>query len=480
MPEFLALEWSSREIRVAVASGRGQRAVIDHAFAVPWSDDESAAESREQRIGQRIAAELDARGIAHHPALVAVGRTSIELRQLQLPPAPDADLPDMVRFQASREFNELDENWLLDFVPIDQGADAPRTVLATAIAPAVIRQIEGVCDAAGLKMQRLLLRPCAAASLLTRNRTGKPGQYRLLVDLLADESELTVVVDGKAVFLRTTRLASDPPPLPALLAEIRLTMAAVQNQLAGNKVGGVLLSGHGAMEAELAKSIEAELGMPAELSDPFDRLELGPALRKAMPERPGRFAALLGMLLAEIQGTGHAIDFLHPRRRAETPSRRKQWIIAATAAALLPLGYLIYSRVGNYQLSSEVSRLSAESTQLERRLTAAKKTHATVAEINKLTSGETNWLDKLYALSEGFPPVRDAVLGQITFGIRQGKGQVEMEGWVRDADVIGKMEERVRARAGQVHSKRTYEDHSVKNYSWKFEATVSPKQETKP
>ena len=98
---------------------------------------------------------------------MAVGRGSIELRQLQLPPAPDEELPDMVRFQAAREFNELDENWLLDFVPIDQGAEGPRTVLAMAIAPAVIRQIEGVCEQAGLKMQRLLLRPCAAASLLT-------------------------------------------------------------------------------------------------------------------------------------------------------------------------------------------------------------------------------------------------------------------------------------------------------------------------
>ncbi len=342
MPEFLALEWNSREIRVAVASGRGQRAVIEQAFVVPWSDDESAAESREQRIGQQIAAELDARGIARHPALVAVGRTSIELRQLQLPPAPDEDLPEMVRFQAAREFNELDENWLLDFVPIDQGPGAPRTVLATAIAPAVIRQIEGVCEAAGLKMQRLLLRPCEAASLLTRNRPGKPGQFRLLVDLLGDEADLTVVVGANAVFLRTTRLGSDPPSLPALLAEIRLTMAAAQNQLAGNKVEGVLLSGRGATEAELAKSIEAELAMPAEPSDPFGGLELGPALRGAMPERPGRFAALLGMLLIEIRGAGHTIDFLHPRRRAEAPSRRRQWIMVAAAAALLPVGWLIY------------------------------------------------------------------------------------------------------------------------------------------
>ena len=148
MSQLLALEWNSHEIRVAAASARGSRIVIEHAFLIPWNEDGSEADQLEQRVGQRIAEELDARGISRPPALVAVGRGSIELRQLQLPPAPDDELPDMVRFQAAREFNELDENWLLDFVPIDQGTDGPRTVLAMAIAPAVIRQIEGGCSCA--------------------------------------------------------------------------------------------------------------------------------------------------------------------------------------------------------------------------------------------------------------------------------------------------------------------------------------------
>ena len=212
MSQLFALEWDPREIRLMVASGRGRQVVIEQAFSIPCEIDPSAADAAEQ-IGRRIAAELDARGLGRGEAVVAVGRNSIELRQLQLPPAPDEDLPEMVRFQATREFNELDDKWLLDFVPIDGSADSPRTVLATAIAPAVLRQIEAVCEHAGLKMRRLLLRPCEAALLLEGRpsidgaRSISPGQVVLLVNPSGVEADLTAVVDGTAVFLRTTRIS---------------------------------------------------------------------------------------------------------------------------------------------------------------------------------------------------------------------------------------------------------------------------------
>ena len=318
MPQLFALEWDPREIRVMVASGRARQVVIEQAFSIPCETDPSAADTAEQ-IGRRIAAELDARGLGRAEAIVAVGRNSIELRQLQLPPAPDEDLPDLVRFQASREFNELDDNWLLDFVPIDGSAETSRTVLATAIAPAILAQIEAVCQHAGLKMKRLLLRPCEAALLLEGEKSIPRGQVVLLVDPLGVEADLTAVVDGTAVFLRTTRIVSDPPPLQALLAEIRLTMAAASNQLGGRRVQSIVLCGGQQAHIDLARSIETELGIHVELFDPFSGVKLGRALVDSPPQHPGRYAPLVGMLLAELKPSKHAVDFLHPRRRAPPP-----------------------------------------------------------------------------------------------------------------------------------------------------------------
>ena len=77
----------------------GSRIVVEHAFLIPWNEDSKEADQFEQRVGRRIAEELDARGIWRPPTLVAVGRGSIECRQLQLPPAPDEELPEMVHFR---------------------------------------------------------------------------------------------------------------------------------------------------------------------------------------------------------------------------------------------------------------------------------------------------------------------------------------------------------------------------------------------
>ena len=265
---------------------------------------------------------------------MAIGRSNIELRQLTLPPAPDEELPEIVRFTAMREFNALEENWPLDYLPIDDAPDQPRSVLAAAISPELVEQIQRTCQTAGLKPRRLILRPCGAASLFCRQQTEGRPRARLLVELLVDEADLTVIIDRKVIFLRTARLPGDPltdaDAGQALLAEFRRTMAAVQNQLGGRKVEEIVLCGTGPQHAALAELIDSRLATPAEVFDPFAGLTLGEDLKRAMPERPGRFAPLLGMLLDELL---HAPTASISSIRA---SARRRPAVASTTSARAP------------------------------------------------------------------------------------------------------------------------------------------------
>ena len=218
----------------------------------------------------------------------------------------------------------------LDFVPIDDDPEQARSVLAAAIDPSLIEQINATCHGAGLKARRLILRPCAAASLLARSGDDEDGdQVTLLVDLLVDEADLTVVQGGKVVFLRTARLPADPlvdePTRQALLAEIRRTVAAAQNQLGGRRVASIALCGSGEKHTALADFLAEKFGTPTRLFDPFGGIRLAGALKKELPDHPGRFAPLLGALLDELDQTPHAIDFSIParlrnRRASGTPS----------------------------------------------------------------------------------------------------------------------------------------------------------------
>jgi hypothetical protein len=131
-------------------------------------------------------------------------------------------------------------------------------------------------------------------------------------------------------------------------------------------------------------------------------------------------------------------------------------------------------------LASDVQRLDDESKRLDVSIAAAKKTRASAADIAKWADEDTIWLDQLLTLSEGLPPAQDTILNELTFAVLQNGSQVDLKGSVRNAEVIAKMEERVRARSGQIVSKSSREDSSAKDYSWHFEASVQMGRRPKP
>ncbi len=279
--------------------------------------------------------------------------------------------------------------------------------------------------------------------------------------------------------------------MPALVAEIRLTLAAAQNQL-GTEMGesvridSLVLCGRDAEDEQLAESVKAELGLPIALLDPFSGLSLAPSLSAAMPPHADRFAPLLGMLQAELRGTGHAIDFLNPRRRPPPVNRRKLWIsFGATAAALL-LGYLAVTRVSHYLLAAKVDQMTQDAKAMDASLLEAKKkTGEKYDHIRKWAEQETIWLDKLYALSRDVPPAREVVFDGVTMSSGQHggsqseliKGMIEIKGRSRSEATTGEMAEDVRSLVGTMIPKEGREDPASSPYPWRFDAMVMIEKE---
>src|SRR4051812_21847017 len=123
MPQVLALEWDDAEARLAVADVRRGSIVLEQAFAVslentaPGSGADTPAGQISlsgahdlNAIGRRITEALAARGIRRGKTLVGVGRANIELKNISVPPCPVEELPEMVRFQAERDFNTLSDD----------------------------------------------------------------------------------------------------------------------------------------------------------------------------------------------------------------------------------------------------------------------------------------------------------------------------------------------------------------------------------
>lgn len=477
MARYIAIEWNENEARLAVAGGRPGQVVFEQAFTVSLQSADPSDEASKPAPGERIAAALAARGIGRLPALVALGRGKLELRQLSMPPAPDEELPDLVRFQAMREFGAMQSDWPLDFIPLDSDPEQPRTVLAAAVAPEQMREIDTICHKAGTKPARVLLRPCSAASLFSRAHPAKvPGQVRLLIDLLGDEADLTVVRDQTVVFLRSARLSGNAlesaDAAEVLVSEVRRTMAAAQNLLKGQKVESLLLFGTSLKHNGLRDTLHKKFKLAVDVYDPFEGLKLKGDLRRNVPSDSDRFAPLLGALLDEIQRNEHALDFLHPRRPQEKNTQKNLVTGAALAAAVLLVGLLLFNSMQKQSLQGDIQKLTGEMTQLKKQVTKAKQSMKDAAVVEDWAANDVQWLDELRWISESAPSAQDVVFTQMTLTSNKQNSQVTVKGVAKDLDAYSSMERSLSDEKHAVKSGPTGRDDSLKGYSHKFDSSI--------
>ncbi len=483
MALYLALEWDGNEARVALARSRGKEAVIEDAFAIDLEPRDAGQTFVAPNVGARVAAALTARNVGRVETLVAVGRKDIELRLLNVPPAPPEELADVVRFQALRQFTALGEDWPLDYIPLASDEPSPTSVLAATLSPEHVKQIRGTCEVGNLTPRRMVLRPMAAASLLSRQLPDTAGRCRLMIDLLSDEADLTVLVGEQVVFLRTVRLpAHDKVDAQnaALVGELKRTMVAAQNQLGGRRVEYVVVCGNPQDHGLLLEKLARELSLRVECFDPFAAIVLTDDLRHKLPDHHGRFAPLLGMLLDEAAGTRHAIDFLNPRKRPAPPDRSRQKILMATAASVLALGMGGYVWNQYSSLNADISAARTELKRIEKSVTASQKKIKEAEELEKFEQGDITWLDEFYRMADPkvFPTGDDAILTTMygtTRDARKGDlpgGKLQIDGVARTSAAITQIERNVTDSRHTVTGRGGEEDSSGGDYRWKFKEEI--------
>ncbi len=481
MSRLIAIEWDAKEARVAIGRGRATGVVVDQAFVVPLPQREEGS-TAEPDVGAILAKALAEHGISRAEALVAVGRANIELRFLSTPPVPQEELPDVVRFQAVRSFTTFGEEWPLDFVPLETNADGGMNVLAAAIAPDLLEQIRKDCASAGVTISRLVLRPFAAAALLKDQLND--GKCRMIVDLLRDDADLTVLIGSQVIFPRTVRLplVNEADVLArTLLAEGRRTMIAAQNQLGGRRVEEVIIFGDGQHHTTLKQLLEKELALPVQLVDPFERVEWAePRVKK--PEFPGTFAPLLGMMHDEATAALPVIDFLHPRMKKPPPDRRRQYSYAAAAVAAVALLGLGIMQWQLWTLDRQIMELSATKTKADKMAKDSAKPISDADKLDEFAAGDINWLDELAALSAKLPPPEAAMVNKITAQTQPkgGGGVIKITGFADKSDRVGEIEEHLRDKQHTARGNGTGENPNREELPWGFEETVTVAKPQEP
>jgi Tfp pilus assembly PilM family ATPase len=477
MTRLLAVDWDRREARCVLAATSGKTFKVLSVGSAPLVDVAEGGGSYSD-IGGSLRAALDEQHAGRAVTLVGIDRASVDLMNFTLPPAKDSELPELVVNQAMRESQLAGDDALVDFTACSDDPTEPRPVIAAVLGPQQHQRVQEACAAASLRAQRIVLRPLAAASLFLQTSPNTE-DVCLLVNVLAEEADLTVVGDGKPQFLRTVRFPGglDEDSIAGRLSgEIHRTLlVAQQGVLGGRSVDRLVVFGGRNEHATLCSRLGEDLSLPVTVLDPFKAAGVPGGLA---PEHPGRFASLLGMLLDESAGRRHAMDFLHPKRPPKPVDRRRPILAAAglLAALLLGIGYQTWSEISELDDANE--ELAQQLRELDGLVKKSAEHRQLVEAVRQWKASEVNWLDEFRDLSLRLPSSRDVIISRITMTpARNGGGQLHLSGLVRDPLVVAEIERRLRdAQHRDVRSDRIL-PRSGEAYTRTFEvsATVVPR-----
>lgn len=460
----IALELETDQILVASARATGRTTEFQHAFAIPIADNSDAS------IAESLKTQLAKLGLAKSEATIIVHRASVEIRELDLPPAPDNELPEMVRLIAKNEFASLNDNWLLDFVPLSSNPNLPRKVLATGLSPERHRQLNKIAEAAGLKIKHIILRPFASYDLIRSTLTGN--QPRLIIDRYSQQADMIITAGSNVVATRTVRMPAtdDTEQLnKTLLSEIKRTLASSRGSLGDQTVSEIIVLGDSDSDRQLSELLVEQLNLDVKVVRPFELLGV-PAQFK-LPADAARYSPLLGALTQQGTGDRHTIDYLNPRRpviEKKDFSRTYLYGGIAAAAALLALlfcWWTLRSQAAELATLNQQLMEAVEKNKGDKDNPSVEQTMGEIAKLDDWKLSDVNWLDEIYEYSERFLTPDDAIVDDFDVGVtRNGEPQIVVKGRAAgtsmESAIVESLNERPYAQVELGSSGQSFEDES--------------------
>ena len=405
---FVALQFEDDQILVAAARVAAARVEVSHLFSVSLTGDDNEA-------GESLKSQLAAHGLTRSDTVVVVSRASVEMREITIPPAPNNELPEMVRLIARSEFATLNENWSLDFAPLSDDETKQRTVLAVGISPELKTQINTLAEPSGLRIKHIVMRPYATIDLVREKISDD--EVRLIVDPNGDTTDMTVADGTKLLATRTVRIPGSYDAnqrSDSLLSEIRRTLASSRKMLGEKKVSSILMFGAAKENKPLAGNLKNHLDLEIEFVNPLTGVQTPSALQE--PDEIERYAALLGSLKQHGSDSTHTIDFVNPRKTIVVKPDYSKWYLygglalAALLLAMLSCWWVLSGQSKeNRDLQTQLNNLRAKNNGLD----GSREVNQIIGEIEKLDrwkQNDVNWLEELYQYTQRALTADDAIV----------------------------------------------------------------------
>ncbi len=470
----VAIDWDARTLRIVHAFVQKRGLKVDRLLSavIPPDCDTTSPE----QMGRHIRRVLDRERIHTKHAIVDVPRDQVILKTLVLPVVRPEELPDMVQIQIAKELPFPAGEAVIDFVTSGTATEGALTadVLVAAVRRELLAKYEATIASAGLKLERVGLRPyantVAACELL---KYAMPERV-LFMDVRPTLTEIDVIRDSNLVFSRAASVAipdaaaaggtqqDDAPHLayvPAaepegpddvgegavvgergrtiiesLLVEVTRSIEAYRATDAGAQIDHMVIAGDLGVEESLAEAVHKKLGVTTELYNPAASFGWEPQEGAAA----SAFASTLGLVLGQADGAVVHFDFLHPKQTVSVAQQRlKKAPFVAAAVVLLLLAPVIGFERSTRDERAELARIEQLIDEHEAARKDNEKFLDFVERIRAFDEDQHVWVDVLYDVMSVLPSSDELVFTHID--MRQDEARVVLKTKAKSRDTATKV-----------------------------------------
>lgn len=444
--EFLAIDWDARTLRViqATSSRRGVR--IEKILSAPVPLEVDAADPAQ--MGAHIRSVLDQERIRTRHAVVDISRDQAVLNTLRLPCAVPEELPGMVAIQAGKHLPFPASEAAVDFaVPEDAKETATADVVVAAVRKELIEQYTATAVAAGLRLDRIGLRPHACKVAVCDILDKPPPERVMFIDVGSTLTEIDVFRDGRLTFARAASVmvpehfdedepstaslsvvrdaededepfspvgATLPPNVQPIIAslfgEVTRTLEAYRASDHAAMIDQVVVGGDRGVERYLAKEISARMRVPARVYNPAPSFGWSDEEGRAA----AAYAATAGLVLSYDSDDTSRFDFLHPKRAVSRTEQKlkKAPVLAAIAALFIVAGVLV---VEGFTREERAYREALEEriAELDTDMRDKRKFIEFVEGIRTFDRERLIWLDVLHDVVAALPDAKQIMLDEV-------------------------------------------------------------------
>lgn len=445
--KVVALDWDSRTLRVvhAFVGKRGLKIERILAAAIPADIDLNSPEL----LGRHIRRVLDQEQIPTRHAVVDIPRDQAILKTLTLPALGPEELPGMVEIQIAKELPFPAGEAVIDYT-VSPGSEANISdVLVAAVRREVVKQYEETFEVAGLKLDRIGLRPHANAMAVRELLKHAMPERVAFIDVRPTLTEIDILRGGVLTFSRAASVqipkdwkdrATGPrlslvgageietagapdAVIHSLLVEVTRSLEAYKGSDPGALIDQVVIAGDSGVEEALAEGIQKRLGIPAELYNPAAAFGWEP------DEGAGAaaFSSTLGLVFGQASATDEQhFDFLHPKKRV---SRTQEKLKKAPLAAAVAVLFLAAGGVGFAQFTKEdrahLADIEKQIAELEDRRSDNRKFMDFVGRVRGFDKEQHVWVDVLFDVFKVLPPTKELVIAQLD--VQQDDGRLTLK-----------------------------------------------------